>query len=90
MLPNATRTVRKSLFRHKESDFNPADMDAEQIDSHTIGEIALKIGYNDPHYFSFLFKKVNGCSPRDYRNKNQATDTGKRKTAKPSQAQKKS
>jgi two-component system response regulator YesN len=33
------------------------------------GEIALKVGYNDPHYFSFLFKKVNGCSPRDYRNK---------------------
>lgn len=31
-------------------------------------EIALKVGYNDPHYFSFLFKKINGCSPRDYRN----------------------
>ncbi|WP_283609362.1 response regulator transcription factor [Faecalispora anaeroviscerum] len=31
-------------------------------------EIARTIGYNDPHYFSFLFKKVNGQSPRDYRN----------------------
>ena len=30
--------------------------------------IAREVGYNDPHYFSFLFKKVNGVSPRDYRN----------------------
>ncbi|MDR1495845.1 MAG: helix-turn-helix transcriptional regulator, partial [Clostridiales Family XIII bacterium] len=31
------------------------------------GDIAEKVGYNDPHYFSFLFKKINGCSPRTYR-----------------------
>lgn len=31
-------------------------------------EIAQSVGYNDPHYFSFLFKKINGQSPRDYRN----------------------
>ena len=32
------------------------------------GQIALEIGYKDSHYFSFLFKKTQGCTPSDYRN----------------------
>lgn len=35
----------------------------------TSGEIALEVGYKDPHYFSFVFKKTQGTSPREYRNK---------------------
>ncbi len=35
------------------------------------GEVAMEVGYKDPHYFSFVFKKTQGCSPREYR-------TGKR------------
>lgn len=31
-------------------------------------EIAEKIGYSDPNYFSYFFKKNFGISPREYRN----------------------
>lgn len=33
-------------------------------------EITLRIGYSDPNYFSFLFKKKQGVSPTEYRQKN--------------------
>jgi AraC-like DNA-binding protein len=34
----------------------------------TISEIGSKIGVDDPYYFSRLFKKLMGVSPRQYRN----------------------
>lgn len=32
-----------------------------------IHEVAAKVGYADPYYFSRAFKKVAGCSPKAYR-----------------------
>lgn len=36
------------------------------------GSIAAEIGYKDPRYFSFVFKKTQGMSPREYRAKKQS------------------
>lgn len=33
-------------------------------------DIASQVGYNDRHYFSYLFKKTTGQSPSDYRKQN--------------------
>jgi len=33
----------------------------------SIKEICFKVGYNDPNYFSRVFKKTTGLSPSDYR-----------------------
>lgn len=30
-------------------------------------EIGYEVGYKDPHYFSYIFKKTQGISPKEYR-----------------------
>ncbi|WP_333813971.1 helix-turn-helix domain-containing protein, partial [Muricomes intestini] len=30
-------------------------------------EIGYEVGYKDPHYFSYIFKKTQDCSPKEYR-----------------------
>jgi AraC-like DNA-binding protein len=34
-----------------------------------VSRIALKVGYDDPKYFSRIFRKINGCSPLQFRKK---------------------
>ena len=34
-------------------------------------QIAHETGYNDPHYFSYIFKKNTGMTPSEYRQQNQ-------------------
>lgn len=39
----------------------------------SITEIALRTGFSSPGYFTKMFKAKKGCTPRDYREKNQPT-----------------
>ena len=40
-----------------------------------LSTIAMEIGYNEPNYFSHVFRKVEGITPKEYRNRaNQSAD----------------
>ncbi len=43
------------------------------ITSHKTYEIALRVGYGDPHYFSVIFKRQTGTTPKEYRNLQKGT-----------------
>jgi AraC-like DNA-binding protein len=30
-------------------------------------DISYEVGYNDPHYFSYVFRKATGLSPTEFR-----------------------
>jgi YesN/AraC family two-component response regulator len=33
----------------------------------TVREVGYRVGYEDPYYFSRMFRKLMGLSPRQYR-----------------------
>jgi len=42
-------------------------MELLKTTNYKASEIAFKVGYSDPHYFSYTFKKVTGVTPKEYR-----------------------
>ena len=39
-----------------------------------LSTIAMEIGYNEPNYFSHVFRKLEGITPKEYRNRTQQGD----------------
>ena len=39
-----------------------------ELTGHSVAEVALEVGYDNPFYFTRRFKAATGQSPRDYRN----------------------
>ncbi|MFR5151004.1 MAG: helix-turn-helix transcriptional regulator [Ruminococcus sp.] len=37
-------------------------------DDQPVSAVADKAGFSDPNYYSKVFAKIKGCSPREYRN----------------------
>lgn len=71
----------KDILGHNFSDYiniNRINKAKELLkdDSMSIKEICFNVGYSDPNYFSKVFKKYEGLSPTEYKNKFDIEYTG--------------
>ena len=52
----------------------PVTMSADEILGRKcykkLSQIGYEAGYQDNHYFSYIFKKTQGCTPSEYRKRN--------------------
>ena len=63
--------VTADYLYHKHPDLPEGDltrMRAALVCEESLYEVAQRLGYQDPYYFSRIFRKVVGISPKEYQN----------------------
>ena len=56
--------VGRARRRRRRAD--PVQVGDEDVAGFTVAAVANEVGYTDPYYFSRMFKRTIGVSPRDY------------------------
>lgn len=63
-----SQNVQKTFTEHVTEKRMERAMKLLRSTDKSTAAIAREVGYKDAHYFSFVFKKTQECSPREYRN----------------------
>ena len=66
MFKRATRLTPYDYIQRKRIDKSKVKLD---LTSDSVQDIAFQVGFNDPYYFSKVFKKTVGMTPSEYRKK---------------------
>ena len=66
LFKRATRLTTYDYIQRKRIDKSKVKLD---LTSDSVQDIAFQVGFNDPYYFSKVFKKTVGMTPSEYRKK---------------------